>query len=395
MVKKKAWILFFVLQFRLSPFLAYEHTTDAVPARTPSPSNAYLALQSWRSAITSDPFGVTATWVGSDICNYKGVFCSSSIPMAPGEVVFSIDLNHAQLGGTLVRELSYLTDLSILHLNSNNFSGSIPDTFTDLISLTELDLSNNQFSGPFPSVVLRLPRLIFLDLRYNRFFGPIPYELFAMGLDAIFLNNNEFDSQIPMNMGSSSASVINLANNNFSGTLPTDFGYIGSRLREILFLNNELTGCIPEGVGLFTEMVVLDLSYNSLRGELPNSLACLSGMEVLNVAHNEFFGVLPDVLCSIKSLINFTASYNFFSAVSQECFRLVSRNVGFDVTGNCISGRMMQRPQPQCAGFQGEFSCIRVPSAGLPPSLCRSFLQENLIHSGIHFLSSFFPSPSP
>ncbi|XP_031488519.1 leucine-rich repeat extensin-like protein 4 [Nymphaea colorata] len=394
MVKKqnKAWLVFVFLQFHLSPFLAYEYRTDALRTRTPSPSNAYLALQSWKSAIISDPFGVTTTWVGPNVCTYKGVFCSSSIPMASDQVVFSIDLNHAQLGGTLVQELSYLADLSILHLNSNNFSGSIPDTFSDLINLTELDLSNNQFSGPFPSVVLRLPRLVFLDLRYNRFSGAIPYELFALGLDAIFLNDNEFAGQIPMSLGSSFASVINLANNNFSGSLPTNFGYIGSRLREILFFNNEFTGCIPEGVGLFTQMVVLDLSFNSLRGELPSSLACLSGIEVLNVAHNEFFGFLPDVLCSIKSLFNLTVSYNFFSGVSQECSRLGYRNVGFDVTGNCISGRKMQRPLPECAGFEGEFSCIRVPSADLPPSLCRALVQENFMNPGTD-LPPYFSSP--
>ncbi|GMP69192.1 hypothetical protein CsSME_00028540 [Camellia sinensis var. sinensis] len=94
--------------------------------------------------MTDDPLGILSTWVGSNVCSYKGVFCanpqddSTTIP-----IIADIDLNHANLQGTLVKELSLLTEMSLLHLNSNSFSGTVPDTFKDLSSFTELDLSNN------------------------------------------------------------------------------------------------------------------------------------------------------------------------------------------------------------------------------------------------------------
>ncbi|KAI4350771.1 hypothetical protein L6164_005189 [Bauhinia variegata] len=146
---------------------------------------------------------------------------------------------------------------------------------------------------------------------------------------------------------------------------------MGSRLREILFLNNQLTGCIPEGVGIFTEMQVLDVSSNSLMGHLPDTLSCLQDIEVLNLAHNKLSGELPDVLCTLRSLMNLTVAYNFFSGFSQECSRLSFRNVGFDFSLNCIPGRDMQRPQPDCSVIPGgSLNCLRIPTP--KPLVCGS-----------------------
>ncbi|CAK9146149.1 unnamed protein product [Ilex paraguariensis] len=338
---------------------------------------AYTALQAWKSVITDDPLGILNTWVGSNVCSYKGVFCSEPRDAMVGTtslVVAAIDLNHANLQGTLVNELSLLTDVSLIHLNSNRFTGTIPESFNELTSLTELDLSNNHFSGSFPTTTLLIPNLLYLDLRFNFFSGPIPEGLFNKKLDAIFLNNNNFDGQLPQNMGNSPASVINLANNKFSGDIPFSFGYMSPRLKEILFLNNQLTGCIPDGVGLWTDLQVFDVSFNSLMGRLPDSVSCLNEIEVLNLAHNNLSGVLPDLICSLRSLENLTVAYNFFSGFSQECAKLFFRNVGFDFSLNCIPGREMQRPQPECSAVPGgSLSCLRIPSP--KPLVCGALLK--------------------
>ncbi|EPS73249.1 hypothetical protein M569_01507 [Genlisea aurea] len=325
--------------------------------------SAYVALQAWKSAITDDPLGILRSWVGPNVCAYKGVFCADSqdyLGNPTGRVVVAaVDLNHAYLQGTLVKELAFLSDLSLLHLNTNRFSGSVPSSFRDLTSLTELDLSNNRLSGGFPAAVLYMPSLIYLDFRYNNFSGAIPEELFDRKLDAIFLNNNLFEGELPQNLGNSPASVINLANNRFSGTIPFSFSYMG--IKEILFLNNRLTGCIPEGIGMWTDLQVLDVSYNSLAGHLPDSLSCLTGIEVLNLGNNRLSGELPNLLCSLKNLLNLTVAANFFSGFNQECDRL---SIGFDFSFNCIPGRVMQRPQPQCTAIPGGgLSCLRIPTA--------------------------------
>nr|GEU86704.1 hypothetical protein [Tanacetum cinerariifolium] len=299
---------------------------------SPSLNNAYIALQAWKSAIKDDPKGILNSWVGSNVCDYKGVFCTNSL-------VAGIDLNHAGLEGTLVKELSLLKDMSLLHLNTNRLSGTIPDTLRDLSALTELDLSNNQFSGPFPTITLQIPNLVYLDLRYNLFSGPIPDQVFNKNLDAILLNNNNFNGPIPQSLTNSPASVINLANNKLTGDIPISFGYSSPGLKEILFLNNQLTGCIPQGIGLWSDLQVFDASFNSLMGHMPDSVSCLEDIEVLNVAHNKLSGF------------------------SQECAKLYGRNVGFDFALNCIPGREMQRPEPECDMVPGgSLSCLRIPS---------------------------------
>ncbi|XP_055810554.1 leucine-rich repeat extensin-like protein 4 [Solanum dulcamara] len=338
----------------------------------PRQNAAYTALQTWKSAITDDPMGILKNWVGPNVCTYRGIFCSNSEdymgnPTDP--VVTGIDLNHANLQGTLVKELSFLTDISLIHLNTNRFSGIIPQTFREISSLVELDLSNNHFSGAFPTTVLFIPNLLYLDLRFNSFSGTIPEDLFNKKLDAIFLNNNQFDGELPQSLGNSPASVINFANNKFTGSIPFSLGYMGPRIKEILFLNNQLNGCIPEGVGLWTNLQVLDVSLNSLMGHLPDTISCLSGIEVLNLGHNKLSGDLPDLVCSLRNLVNLTLAYNFFSELSQDCDKLPLRNVGIDFSLNCIPGRQMQRPQPECSVIPGgSLSCLRVPA--VKPLVC-------------------------
>ncbi|XP_022882509.1 leucine-rich repeat extensin-like protein 4 [Olea europaea var. sylvestris] len=338
------------------------NTSPDTPPQVSKLNAAYTALQAWKSAISDDPNGILNTWVGSNVCAYKGVFCADSQD-STGPFVAAIDLNYANLQGVLVKQLSELADLSLIHLNSNRFSGTVPESFKDFSSLTELDLSNNKFSGPFPVTVLYIPKLKYLDIRFNSFSGSIPDDLFNKRLDAIFLNNNQFDSELPQNLGNSAASVINLANNKFSGNIPFSLGYVGSRVKEILFLNNQLTGCIPEGVGLWSDLQVLDVSSNSLMGHLPDSISCLSQIEVLNLANNKLSGELPDLVCELRSLLNLTVSSNFFSGFSQDCDKL---NIGFDFSFNCIPGKKMQRPEPDCSVIPGDgLSCLRIPAKPL------------------------------
>uniref|UniRef100_A0A0A9GER2 Cell wall hydroxyproline-rich glycoprotein n=1 Tax=Arundo donax TaxID=35708 RepID=A0A0A9GER2_ARUDO len=344
---------------------------NGAPPLSPSPVSSteqgrgqeYAALQALKAAVTEDPRGALSSWQGANVCAYRGVYCSASPDGAAATVVAGIDLNRANLRGTLPDAVSLLAHLTFLH---NRLAGAIPDALRDLQYLTELDLSNNLFSGPFPASTLLIPSLVYLDLRFNGFSGELPPEIFAKNLDALFLNNNQFEGQIPEALWSSPATVITLANNRFTGPVPAAYGYGagGGRVREVLFLNNNLTGCVPEALGFLPSIQVLDLSYNALTGHLPGTLSCMSGIEVLNMAHNQLTGELPDFLCDLRRITNLSVSFNFFSGISQRCDQLAWRSV-FDFVGNCVPGRDMQRPQPECEGFPGDggLSCLRIPGA--------------------------------
>ncbi|GFP91965.1 leucine-rich repeat extensin-like protein 1 [Phtheirospermum japonicum] len=309
---------------------AGEHNTDVghitrdadrLTFENPSIRRAYIALQAWKKAIYSDPFNFTTNWTGPDVCSYGGVFCAPSPENSSVRVVGGIDLNHADIAGYLPDELGLLSDLALLHINSNRFCGIVPDSFKKLKLLFELDLSNNRFVGAFPAVVLKLPSLKFLDLRFNEFEGGVPSQVFDKDLDAVFLNDNRFRFGIPENLGNSPVSVLVLANNNLGGCIPGSIGKMGKTLNELILMNDNLTGCLPPQIGNLTELTVFDVSFNSLQGPLPAEIRRMRSLEQLDVAHNRFTGEVPAAVCQLPRLQNFTYSYNYFTGEAPQCSR--------------------------------------------------------------------------
>ncbi|KAM3377236.1 hypothetical protein P3S68_009649 [Capsicum galapagoense] len=308
-------------------------------------------IQNFKNTITLDPFGVTQSWTGPDICNYKGFYCDNPPNNSSATSLASIDFNGFQLSApTLDGFIDQLPDLAIFHANSNNFSGTISSEISNLPYLYELDLSNNQFIGTFPMSILNIHTLTFLDIRYNLLTGIIPPQIFVQNLDAFFLNNNNFIQKLPDNLGSTTAFYLTLANNKFVGPIPRSIGQ-APNLLEILLLNNLLSGCIPYELGLLKKAIVIDVGYNMLTGPLPCSLGCLESVEQLNFAGNLLYGQVPEVICSLRNLVNFTLSYNYFTKVGPLCRELIESGV-LNVEGNCIVGLPNQRSTVECVLFR-------------------------------------------
>ncbi|KAG7988155.1 hypothetical protein I3843_03G172700 [Carya illinoinensis] len=310
---------------------------------------AYIAFQAWKRVIYSDPNNFTTNWVGPSVCTYKGVFCAPAPDDPKIRVVAGIDFNFADIAGFLPNEIGLLSDLALIHLNSNRFCGILPETLANLTLLYELDISNNRFVGPFPMVVLSLPTLYFLDIRYNEFEGSLPPQLFNKKLDAILVNNNRFSNTIPQNLGLSTASVVVFANNNFGGCIPTTIYKFADTLEELLLINTSLTGCLPQELGFLYKLRVLDVSFNNITGPIPYSMAGLSHLEQLNLGHNMLTGIVSDGVCILPSLTNFTFSYNYFCEETGVCQNLTSRSgFTFDDRRNCLPEKPFQRSKKEC-----------------------------------------------
>ncbi|EEF45246.1 serine-threonine protein kinase, plant-type, putative [Ricinus communis] len=339
--------LWAVLLFLSKPSHQNIFPFPSLPILNPRLLQAYIALQTWKFAITSDPNQFTANWYGHNVCNYTGVYCAPALDDPHTLTVAGIDLNHANIAGFLPEELGLLKDLALFHLNSNRFCGTIPASFIKLHLLYELDISNNQFSGPFPCVILYLPSLKFLDIRFNDFSGEIPEQLFDLNLDALFLNDNKFVSGLPENLGNSPISVFVLANNNIGGCIPPSLARMAETLEEIILSNLGLKGCLRQDIGMLTELKVLDVSCNKLSGSLPESIGEMKNLEQLNVARNKFSGHIPESICSLPNLENFTYSFNYFSSEPSVCLRLPAN----DDRKNCIPYRPLQRSLEECRSF--------------------------------------------
>ncbi|KAI4389885.1 hypothetical protein MLD38_002057 [Melastoma candidum] len=262
-----------------------------------------------------------------------------------------------------------LPDLALFHANSNEFEGTVPSGVAKLPYLYELDLSNNRLTGPFPTVVLGMPGLTFLDLRFNQFTGSVPGQIFVQNLNALFLNDNAFD-RLPLdNLGISHILYLTLADNRFTGPITPGILKSLATLNEVLFLNNNLTGCLPYELGLLREATVIDIGDNQLTGTLPLSLSCLTKVEQLNLAGNQLHGGVPEAICrlGLGNLANLSLSGNYFNNVGPWCRTMIERGV-LDVRNNCIQKLPSQRPVEECARFFGHMgTCPRMWSYSYIP----------------------------
>lgn len=198
--------------------------------------------------------------------------------------------------------------------------------------------------------VLGMKSLTFLDIRFNLFSGSVPPQIFTENLNFLFINNNNFMQMLPHNLGISHVLFLTLANNKFTGSIPGGIAKSLSSLTEVLFLNNQLTGCLPYELGYLKEARVFDASQNNLTGPLPFSLGCLEKVEQLNFAGNQLYGMVPDVVCKLENLVNLSLSYNYFMNIGPYCWQLIEKGV-LDVSNNCIPGLPSQRSVAECVDF--------------------------------------------
>ena len=94
---------------------------------------------------------------------------------------------------------------------------------------------------------------------------------------------------------------VSLHVNNLSGTLPEDLGIL-RRLTHLVLRGNELTGEIPEALGDLSELVCLSLWSNDLTGEIPEVLGDLTNLTQLDLLRNDLDGSIPAVLGDLTNL---------------------------------------------------------------------------------------------
>ncbi|KAK4417513.1 hypothetical protein Salat_2164000 [Sesamum alatum] len=316
---------------------------------------AVKVIERFRKTITEDPFNVTKTWKGricKDKSAYRGFICDTTISDNKLRVAL-VKFNGFRLKGNplkLKNFLDGLRDLIVFHVNTNFFTGEVPSGISKLPYLYELDLSNNKLAGEFPRAVLAATNLTFLDLRFNQLTGKLPPEVFTLDLDVLYLNNNQFVGNIPENLGKTTALYLTFANNKFTGPIPKSIGQTSNTLREVLFLNNQLSGCLPYEIGLLKKTTVFDASMNRLTGPIPHSFGCLKNMQFLNISYNQLYGPVPEPLCSLGSLVKLTLKFNYFTQVGPKCRKLIMSKK-LDLSMNCILDLPSQRSPQECEAF--------------------------------------------
>ncbi|MBC6476995.1 MAG: putative Ig domain-containing protein [Hormoscilla sp. GM7CHS1pb] len=207
------------------------------------------------------------------------------------------------VSGTIPSELSKLTSLEELDLNSSFLTGTIPPELGDLGNLRHLWLDHNSLEGTIPPELGNLSKLTFLKL-----------------------NNNSLSGTIPSSLGNlSNLQELWMSANSLSGTIPSELGNL-TRLQNIYLNDNNLTGTVPSSLGDLGALQNLYLNNNSLRGTIPPELKERLGKYL-------FLGGNPPYVVTEISDVDATSSQNLSLNISDHF-----GDIDFDISSYSADG---------------------------------------------------------
>ena len=182
------------------------------------------------------------------------------------------------------------------------------------------------------------------------------------------------------------------------GTLENlDFSFFPNLLSLDLAENN-LTGTIPNNIGMSSKLIYLDLSGNSLNGSLPLSIANLTKIYEFDVSRNKITGILDyrlfpsggGTMTGLLSLQHFLLQGNFVlgGRIPEEI-----RNLKF-LTLLTLDGNSFYGPIPSSLGNLENLGITRriiISPGNLTCGITIIHLNHSLaiIAAGIHFFFSF------
>uniref|UniRef100_A0A383VNF8 Guanylate cyclase domain-containing protein n=1 Tax=Tetradesmus obliquus TaxID=3088 RepID=A0A383VNF8_TETOB len=82
-------------------------------------------------------------------------------------------------------------------------------------------------------------------------------------------------------------------NNRFSGTLPRTLCQYAPLLRDLDISNNQVSGNVPDRIGLLASIESLNLASNQFTGPITENLFYFPGLRRLDLSNNRFVGTLP------------------------------------------------------------------------------------------------------
>jgi DNA-binding SARP family transcriptional activator len=300
-----AMVLALILVLSLGLFVGSDDAPtviDSSPGQTAIPRSEYQALVTLYNQTGGPGWKDSSGWLSdSTPCSWFGVTCNKG-------TVTELDLPENDLSGSIPREISLLTNLSVLNLEFNQLSGSIPPELGDLWRLQHLALDNNLFDGPIPPELGNLTSLTSLDLRHNRLSGTLPPELGNLTrLVYLDISDNLISGSIPSQLGNlSNLTYMSSGSNQLSGPLPPELGNLSNLVSLSLHGNKTLSGPIPPEIGRLSNLRLLDLNDNQFSGSLPSELGNLTELRELYINWNPQSGPLP------MSLINLNLEIFYF-----------------------------------------------------------------------------------
>ncbi|CAN6546266.1 unnamed protein product [Malus baccata var. baccata] len=180
-----------------------------------------------------------------------------------------------------------LTNLRGFHLSNNPLNTTLPVSFGSISTLLEhLDISNCNLRGNIPSDIGNLSNLRVLDLGDNEFGGSISTSVGRLGkLQGLYLNDNKLQGYIPYELCQlDNVAELLLGGNQLSGSIPSCLGNLAKRFRVLSLQSNFLSSTIPSTLWELTDILYLNLSFNSLFGPLSEDIGKLKVVTIVDLS---------------------------------------------------------------------------------------------------------------
>ncbi|CAN1815677.1 Receptor-like protein 7 [Linum perenne] len=248
-----------------------------------------------------------------------------------------LDLSGNKLSGDIPNIFQASCSLETLDLNNNQFQGRVPKSLESCTALQVLDLGNNKISDVFPCLgrinsslrVLILRNNLFhgsvwcphdlhstwqnlqiVDLAFNNFHGPLNAQFLTTWEAMMRADGNEMNNHLrhgPVLIRDSYyEDSITLSNKG----LQTEYVKILKVFKSIDFSSNNFDGTIPQVMGKFTALQILNLSHNAFTSQIPSVLGNLSNLESLDLSNNRLNGRIPKELADMSFLAVLNLSDN-------------------------------------------------------------------------------------
>ncbi|KAJ9694001.1 hypothetical protein PVL29_009800 [Vitis rotundifolia] len=321
-----------------------DYSNNSFNSSIPSDTGTYMSFTIFFSLSKNNITGIIPTSICNasylQVLDFSDNALSGKIPscLIENTSLVVLNLRRNKFSGIISGEFPVNCLLQTLDLNGNILRGKIPKSLANCKDLEVLNLGNNQMNDVFPCLLKNTSNLRVLVLRANKFHGPIgcpkSNSTWAM-LQIVDLAHNKFRGSLPEKcfstwtamMASEDVVQSKLKHLNFevlqlshlyyqdavtvtSKGLEMELVKVLTIFTSIDFSHNNFEGDIPEVLGNFMSLYVLNLSQNGFTGQIPSSLGQLRQLESLDFSQNNLSGKIPIELVSLTFLSVLNLSFN-------------------------------------------------------------------------------------
>lgn len=250
-----------------------------------------------------------------------------------------LDLTYNLINGSIPKDFARIPLLKF-SIIGNRLSGEIPPEIGNIASLEELILEDNQIRGTLPKTLGKLIHLRRLQVSSNNIRGLIPQSFWNLrNLSDFRVDGTNISGNIPEFIGNwTNLQTLYIQGTSMENPIPTAISHLKNltqlvisdlkggtvkfpnlsqltSLQRLVLRNCLIEDRIPEYIGSFNDLRILDLSFNRLSGSIPDTFQNLfvqQKIESMFLTNNSLSGQIPSWIAVISSR-NIDLSYNNFN----------------------------------------------------------------------------------